>query len=276
MSVDKLTNLIEILKDMQSALLAFSGGADSTFLLKALHISGIKALAVTASSEIIPFPEVLAAENIAKEVGLEHKVLRIGPFAEDFLNNTPERCFFCKTALFKNLTETALSEGFRFVLDGSNSDDLIDYRPGQRAASEYHVRSPLIEVGLSKNEVRELSKKLGLSTWDKPSSPCLATRIPYGRRITSKTLKRIECSEDFLRALGFQYVRVRDHGDVARIEIGEEAIEQMLRPGKRKIISETLRLLGYKFISLDLEGYQSGSMNRILDDNESSWNIQST
>jgi pyridinium-3,5-biscarboxylic acid mononucleotide sulfurtransferase len=276
MSVDKLTNLIEILKDMQSALLAFSGGADSTFLLKALQISGIKALAVTASSEIIPFHEVLAAEKIAKEAGVEHKVLRIGAFAEDFLKNTPERCFFCKAGLFKNLTETALSEGLRFVLDASNSDDLMDYRPGQRAASEYHVRSPLIEAGLSKSEVRELSRQLDLSTWDKPSSPCLATRIPYGRRITSKALKRIECAEDFLRSLGFQYVRVRDHGHVARIEIGEDEIEQVLRPGKRKIISETLRSLGYKFISLDLEGYKSGNMNRILDDNESSWNIQST
>ena len=275
MPVDKLTNLIEILKDMQSALLAFSGGADSTFLLKALQISGIKTLAVTASSEIIPFSEVLAAEKIAKEVGVEHRVLRIGPFAEDFLKNTPERCFSCKAELFSNLTETALSDGFRFVLDGTNSDDLMDYRPGQKAASEYHVRSPLIEAGLSKNEVRELSRQLGLSTWDKPSSPCLATRIPYGRRITSKALKRIERSEDFLRSLGFQHVRVRDHGHVARIELAEDEIEQVLRPGKRKIISEALRSLGYKFIALDLEGYQSGSMNRILDDNESSWNIQS-
>jgi pyridinium-3,5-biscarboxylic acid mononucleotide sulfurtransferase len=276
MSVDKLTNLIEILKDMQSALLAFSGGADSTFLLKALQLSGIKALAVTASSEIIPYPEVSAAEKIAKEAGVEHKVLEIGPFSEDFLNNTPERCFFCKTELFKNLTNIAGAEGLRFVLDGSNRDDLMDYRPGQRAASEYQVRSPLIEAGLSKSEVRDLSRQLGLSTWDKPSSPCLATRIPYGRRITSEALKRIECAEDFLRSLGFQYVRVRDHGDVARIEIGEDEIEQVLGHGKRKIISETLRSLGYKFLSLDLEGYQSGSMNRILDDNESSWNIQNT
>jgi uncharacterized protein len=273
---NKLTKLINILKVMQSALLAYSGGVDSTFLLKAIRMAGIKSLAVTASSEIIPFPEVLAAKEIAKGLGIRHKVLEIGPFTEDFLSNTPERCFFCKIELFNNLTDIALSEGLRFVLDGSNRDDLMDCRPGQKAVSKYHVRSPLVEAGFSKSEIREFSRQLGLPTWNRPSSPCLATRIPYGRRITSETLKRIERSEDFLRSLGFHQIRVRDHGYVARIEIGEDEIDLILKPERRKSISETLRSLGYKYISLDLEGYKSGSMNRILDDKRSLWNTRNT
>jgi len=263
---DKLKNLINIVKDMNSALLAFSGGVDSTFLLKAMQIAGTRSLAVTASSEIIPRREVSAAREIAKELGMEHKVLRMAPFTEEFLNNSPERCFFCKAELFKTLGDIARSEGLRFVLDGSNSDDPMDFRPGQKAASAYNVRSPLIEAGLSKGELRELSRQLGLRVWDKPSSPCLATRIPYGRRITSEALKRIELSEDFLLSLGFRRIRVRDHGGVGRLEIGEDEIDLILRPERRKIISEALRSLGYKFIALDLEGYRSGSMNHFLDD----------
>ena len=266
MENNKLTKVIDILKAMQSALLAYSGGVDSTFLLKAIRMAGIKSLAVTASSEIIPFPEVSAAQEIAKGLGVRHKVLERGAFTEDFLSNTPERCFFCKSELFNNLTDIALSEGLRFVLDGSNRDDLMDCRPGQKAVSKYHVRSPLVEAGFSKSEIREFSRQLGLPTWNKPSSSCLATRIPYGRRITSETLKRIERSEDFIRSLGFHQIRVRDHGYVARIEIGEDEIALILKPERRKSISETLRSLGYKYISLDLEGYKSGSMNRILDD----------
>ncbi len=276
MENNKLTKLINILKAMQSALLAYSGGVDSTFLLKAIRMAGIKSLAVTASSEIIPLPEVLAAQEIAKGLGVRHKVLEIGAFTEDFLSNTPERCFFCKSELFNNLTDIALSEGLRFVLDGSNTDDLMDCRPGQKAVSKYHVRSPLVEAGFSKSEIREFSRQLGLPTWNKPSSPCLATRIPYGRRITSETLKRIERSEDFLRSLGFHQIRVRDHGYVARIEIGEDEIDLILKPERRKSISETLRSLGYKYISLDLEGYKSGSMNRILDNKCSLWNTRNT
>jgi uncharacterized protein len=237
-----------------------------------MQISGIRSLAVTASSEIIPGYEISAAKDIAKEIGVEHRILKTEELSsEEFVSNSPERCFFCKAMLFKSLTDIALSEGYRFILDGSNMDDTFDYRPGQRAASEYKVRCPLIEAGFSKIDVREFSRILGLPTWDKPSSPCLATRMPYGQRITKDALKRVARSEDFLRTLGFRQIRVRDHGCIARIEIGENEIDLILGPKKRKLISETLRSLGYDFISLDLEGYQSGSMNRILTGSRSSW-----
>lgn len=269
---NKLTNLIHILNKMESALLAFSGGADSVFLLRAIQISGIRSLAVTGSSEITPDYEISAAKEIAKEIGVEHRILKTEELsAEEFVSNSSERCFFCKAMLFKSLTDIALSEGYRFILDGSNMDDTLDYRPGQRAASEYKVRCPLVEADFSKNDVREFSRILGLPTWDKPSSPCLATRIPYGQRITKEALKRVARSEDFLRTLGFRQIRVRDHGCIARLEIGENEIDLILEPKKRKLISETLRSLGYDFISLDLEGYQSGSMNRILTGSRSSW-----
>jgi uncharacterized protein len=269
---NKLTNLIHILNKMESALLAFSGGADSAFLLRAIRISGIRSLAVTGSSEIIPDYEISAAKEIAKEIGVEHRILKTEELsAEEFVSNSRERCFFCKAMLFKSLTDIALSEGYRFILDGSNMDDTLDYRPGQRAASEYKVRRPLIEAEFSKNDVREFSRILGLPTWDKPSSPCLATRIPYGQRITKEALKRVASSEDFLRTLGFRQIRVRDHGCIARIEIGENEIDSILGPKKRKLISETLKSLGYDFISLDLDGYQCGSMNRILTGSRSSW-----
>lgn len=269
---NKLTNLINILKKMGSAVLAFSGGADSAFLLKAMEISGIRTLAVTGSSEIVSGSEIAAAKEMAKDIGVEHRVLKTEELSmEEFVSNSPERCFFCKAMLFKKLTGIALSEGYGFILDGSNVDDTLDFRPGQKAASEYNVRRPLVEAGFSKVDVREFSKMLGLPTWDKPSTPCLATRIPYGQRITIEALKRVAHSEDFLRSLGFRQIRVRDHGCVARIEIGEDELDSVLGAEKRKMISETLKSFGYDFICLDLEGYRSGSMNRVLRGSMGSW-----
>lgn len=266
----KLKNLIRILKEMESAVLAYSGGVDSTFLLKAVQLSGIKALAVTAVSEIMPRCEVLSAKKIAKEIGIKYMTIKTHELSnKKFVSNTPERCFVCKDIRFKKLKKLAISEGYRFVLDGSNIDDLDDYRPGRKAASKHGVRSPLIEAGFMKREVRGLSKQLGLPTWDKSSSPCLSSRFPYGRRITKEALARVEKSEDFLRSLGFRKIRVRDHGSVARIEVKESEIESLLVSEKRKIISEALRSLGYEFISLDLDGYKSGSMNRVLKDSSS-------
>jgi uncharacterized protein len=261
---EKLTHLINILKNMQSAVLAYSGGVDSTFLLKAVQLSGIKTLAVTAVSEITPYHDILTAKRVAEELGIEHRIIKTKKLSiEKFVKNTPERCFFCKDELYSKLNGILL-EGYRFVLDGSNKDDASDLRPGRRAAEKYNVRSPLIEAELSKQEIRELSKELGLPTWDKPSSPCLATRIPYGQRITSEALKRIEMAEELIKSLGFNEIRVRDHGCIARIEVEADKIELLLIPEKRKIISETLKSLGYIFIALDLNGYRTGSMNRLI------------
>ncbi len=265
MQNSKLAKLIEILKDMQSAVLAYSGGVDSTFLLKTLQLSGIRTLAVTAVSETTPHNDLLNAKAMAAEIGIEHRVIKTEELSiEEFVNNTPDRCFFCKGELFRKLMDIASTEGYKFVLDGSNMDDTMDYRPGRRAAMKYNVRSPLIEAGLSKIEIRELSKQLGLTTWDRPSSPCLSSRFPYGQKITKEALRRVEKAEEFLKALGFREVRVRDHDSIARIEVGEDEIELSLIPEKRRVISETLKSLGYKFVALDLEGYKSGSMNRMI------------
>lgn len=265
MSDNKLTNLINILKNIQSAVLAYSGGVDSTFLLKVLQISGIRVLAVTAVSEKTPHNDLLTAKRVAAELRVEHRIIKTDELSmEEFVSNTPERCFFCKNELFKKLSDIASSEGCMFLLDGSNIDDTLDYRPGMRAAKRYNVRSPLIEADLSKKDIRELSRQLGLPTWDKPSSPCLSSRFPYSQRITKEALRRVEKAEEFLRGIGFHEVRVRDHENVARIEVGEEEINLALAPESRRLIAEKLRSLGYRFVSLDLDGYRMGSMNRTI------------
>ena len=263
----KFKKLIKSLEDMESAILAYSGGVDSAFLLKALQVSGIRTLAITADSEILPRRELLTAKALASELGMEHRIIEIDELSlEEFVKNTRKRCFICKEERFRKLTDIAASEGYRLVLDGSNRDDLSDYRPGIKAAKKYRVRSPLMEAGFSKKEIRGLSRKLGLPTWDKPSSSCLSTRIPYGQRITRGVLKRIEEAEDFLRSLGFHEVRVRDHGDVARIELSRKQISLVLNPGKKQRISSQLKSLGYRFVSLDLDGYRMGSMNNTAEE----------
>jgi uncharacterized protein len=262
----KLDRLSQILKDMESAVLAYSGGVDSTFLLKAVQLCGIKSLAVIAVSDIFPRKDILAAQEMAKQLGLEHRLIETDELAlNQFAENTPERCFLCKDSLFRTLKDVANAEGYRFVMDGSNSDDASDYRPGKQAAHKLRVRSPLVEAEFSKRDIRECSRRLGLSTWDKPSSPCLATRFPYGQKITRKALRRVAKAEDFLVSLGLRQIRVRDHDGIARIEVGEEEMDLLLTTEKRKIISEALKSLGYIFVSLDLDGYRTGSLNRALD-----------
>ncbi len=267
MGDNKLTKLINILKDMQSAVLAYSGGVDSSFLLKALQISGIRALAVTSVSDKTPRHDLLTAKRIAAELGIEHWMIETDELSmEEFVRNMPVRCFFCKEELYKKLTDIAASGGYKYLLDGSNTDDTLDFRPGMEAATKYNVSSPLIEAGFSKKEIRELSRQLGLPTWDKPSSPCLSSRFPYGQRITREALQRVEKAEDFLREIGFREVRVRDHDGVARIEVEAGEIDLVLTPERRRLISEKLKSLGYKFVSLDLDGYRMGSMNRMIED----------
>lgn len=270
MSDNKLEKLIGILKGMGSAVLAYSGGVDSTFLLKAMKIAGIKSLAVTSVTETMPEDDFLFSKKIAEETGIEQRIIKTDELKiENFIKNPPDRCFYCKDELFGKLREMARVEGYSFVLDGSNLDDTNDWRPGERAALKHGIRSPLIEAGLSKKEIREISLKLNLPSRDRPSSPCLASRFPYGEPITSEALKQVAAAEKFLKSFGFKELRVRHHGDAARIELKEEDIKRILVSDVRKAVIEKFKSLGYEFISLDLEGFRSGRMNEGLNKNSS-------
>lgn len=262
----KLRRLKENLKKMGNVLVAFSGGVDSTFLLKVAHgVLNDKVAAVTSSSPIHFSYEVKEAKELARQLRVKHLISHSRECGnEDFVKNTINRCYFCKKRLFKELKRIARKNGLRFVLDGSNYDDLRSFRPGKKALRELKIRSPLAEVGLRKKEIRKLSKELGLSTWNKPSQTCLATRIPYGERITKKRLERIEKGEEFLRGLGLKEVRLRDHEDMARIEVNPREIKILVKKDIRKKVINRLKRMGYTYISLDLEGYRSGSMDEIL------------
>ncbi|MBA4348781.1 MAG: TIGR00268 family protein [Thermodesulfovibrio sp.] len=259
---EKFQRLLNILKEMQSAVLAFSGGVDSTFLLKAIKESGINALAVTAFSEIMPESDMRFAEDMAGLIGIRHKVIKTSELNNpEFVRNTVNRCFYCKDGLFTLLSEIADGEGYKFVIDGSNVDDLSDWRPGKKAAVKYGVRSPLVEAGFSKEEIRELSKVLDLPTWSKPASPCLSSRFPYGVEITKEGLKRVEQAEEFLKNLSFHELRVRSHNDTARIEVRTDEIDKLLGKGLREMIVIKLKELGFKHVAVDLEGFRSGKLN---------------
>ncbi len=267
----KFLDLVAFLKKCGDAVLAFSGGVDSSFLLAAMKTAQMRILAVTAVSETMPRNDRETCTALVAELGVDHRFIYTKELLnESFVKNTPERCFFCKDELFRNMKAIAEECCFHYIFDGSNSDDLADYRPGRRAASLHAVRSPLAERGFSKDKIRALSRELGLKTWDRPSSPCLSSRIPYGRRITSDALVRVERAEEFIISLGIREVRVRDYGDSARIEVNIEDMPLLTNPVTRRLVAEKLRSLGYSFVSMDLEGYRSGNMNRVLEDGNGS------
>jgi len=245
---------------------AFSGGVDSTFLLKVAHdVLGENVLAVIASSETYPQREEKEALRLAKELNVRFRIIHTHELENpDFVNNPPQRCYFCKKELFSRLKHIAESEAIPYILDGSNYEDISDFRPGAKAAEEIGVRSPLKEVRLVKNEIRQLSWKLGLSTWEKPSFACLSSRFPYYTEIDVKSLRQIDQAEDYLRELGFSQFRVRHHGQIARIEIAPNEFPTIIKKGIREKIIRNFKRFGYVYITFDLEGYRTGSMNEPL------------
>jgi len=264
MQNEKFEKLKEILTGMGSVVVAYSGGTDSTLLLKVAHdILGDKVIALTAVSASLPAADRAEAEEIARQIGARHILVESDETSDpEYLANTPNRCFFCKKETFGRLTAYAKEHGYQALVDGTNADDTGDYRPGRKAASEYNVRSPLLEAGLTKAEIRQLSRELGLPNWDKPAAACLSSRIPYGTKITVETLLQVERAEAMLHALGLRQLRVRHHGQIARIEAEPEDFPRLL--DHRDEIVTALKAIGYTYVSLDLAGFRSGSMNDVI------------
>ena len=263
---EKKDKLAAILRDMGSVVVAYSGGIDSTFVASAAFDAlGERALAVTGVSSSIPKKEVEAAKQLTAQIGIAHRLIETHEMDRPgYVENSPERCYHCKEELYTLLGEITKIQGYDQVVDGCNLDDIGDFRPGRRAAAEHGVRSPLIEAGLTKDEIRALSKERGLPTWDKPAMACLSSRIPYGSRVTVEALDQIETAEAFLRSLGLRQLRVRCHGPVARIELDEDGLAAVMRGDRRQAVVSRLKDLGFAYVTLDLAGFRSGSMNEGL------------
>ncbi len=263
-SEEKLETLKKKIAGMKKVLIAYSGGVDSTFLLKiCVDVLGREnILAVTAVSPTYQKEEIEEAKRIAGQMGVKHMIIYTDEMKNNsFTSNPLQRCYFCKKELFSKLREIAEKHGIEYVLDASNKDDASDFRPGMKAAREAGIISPLMETGITKKEIRYFSRKMGLPTYDKPSQACLASRFPYGEKITEEKLKMVEEAEKFLKELGFKIVRVRHHGRLARIEVDKEEIKKFFDEELRKKVTDKLKQIGYTWVCLDLLGYRSGSMN---------------
>jgi len=262
----KFQNLKKILSEMESVLIAYSGGVDSTLVLRvAKDVLGDRVLAVTAKSSVYPAEEIEQAKALAQNLGVRHEIIETQELSNPkFVDNPQNRCYWCKRELFAELINIARKNNLKHVLDGTNLDDLDDFRPGMEAANEFGIRSPLKEATLTKEDICSLSKHLGLPTWDKPSFACLASRFPYGMKITRENLMKVDKAERFLKRLDLTQVRVRHHNKIARIEVPRKDIPKLLEEKLRLQILSYLKKLGYSYVAVDIEGYRTGSMNEVL------------
>ena len=263
---EKQHKLFAVLGEFDRVMIAYSGGADSAYLAWAAHhVLGENAVAVTADSASMPESHKRDAEAFVRRFGIAHEYIATREFENpDYLKNDPNRCFHCKDELFNRLEELGRERGIRHVIYGVNSDDLGDYRPGQTAAAQHGVKAPLVDAGLTKAEIRELSRLAGLPTWDRPASACLSSRIPYGTPVTIQNVKTVESGEEALKAMGFRQFRVRYHGELVRIEIAREELASALNLQMAGRFTEIFKRLGFNYVTLDLEGYRQGSLNEVL------------
>lgn len=263
---EKEKRLETLLQELDRVLVAYSGGVDSSYLAyKAHQVLGSRALAVTAESASVPSHQRQMALKVAAQFGFPHEIIRTEEVDKpEYRANPINRCYYCKDELFEKLGAIAKARGFAVILDGLNAGDLGDYRPGRKAAHEHQVRSPLMEAGLSKQEIRELSRRAGLPTADQPASACLSSRFPYGVQITVEKLKQVDRGEEALREMGFRVFRVRHHEEIVRLEFGPEDLAKALNVEVASHLTRIFKGLGYKYVTLDLEGYRTGSLNEVL------------
>ena len=259
----KFSKLERTIKSYKKTVIAFSGGVDSTFLSCACYKTlGLEATAVTVDSLFIPRSEIAEAIRLAEIIGVRHRLIKLGKLDSEILANKENRCYLCKRKIFALIKRTAITDNLGEVLEGSNSDDTLDFRPGFLAIEELGVKSPLLEAGLTKGDIRKLSRDMGLDTWDKPAAACLASRVPYHNRITPEALTQIEAAEKYLREKGIRQCRVRHHCDLARIEVAQEERIKFFNIGFMDETARRFRSIGFRYVALDLEGYKTGKLNR--------------